>query len=294
MLSSRLGGFSLVAAAPVILAAELVRSDHSQEKYGPQLADVAASRTPELLAAALFLLGAILLVPAAIGIAKLAHGRGARLIAIGSVLLGIASIWLAAGRAMFCLMLYALSGENVPRATAVAALERIGNSGGFSMFLISLAAMLLAPIVLGFGLWRADQAPWWLPAVWVATHDRRVSRRRDEQARRPRRLRRDDGRADGNRRGRDRRAPGGGDGVGRRSHADATSGNRRQSTRLCSACRASPRGAARGRRRRPAAPRRRSRGRRRRSSRTRADGRAGTARPRPSRPWRAGRLRRAA
>lgn len=169
MLSSRLGGFSLVAAAPVILAAELVRSDHSQEKYGPQLADVAASRTPELLAAALFLLGAILLVPAAIGIAKLAHGRGARLIATGSVLLGIASIWLAAGRAMFCLMLYALSGENVPRATAVAALERIGNSGGFSMFLISLAAMLLAPIVLGFGLWRADQAPWWLPAVWVAT-----------------------------------------------------------------------------------------------------------------------------
>jgi hypothetical protein len=167
MLSSRLGGFSLAAAAPVILAAELVRSDHSQEKYGAQLADVASSHTPELLAAALFLLGAILLVPAAIGIAKLAHGRGGRAIAAGSILLGIASIWLAAGRAIFCLMLYTLSGENVSRATAIAALDRIGNSGAFGMFLISLAAMLLAPIVLGLGLWRAGRAPWWLPAVWV-------------------------------------------------------------------------------------------------------------------------------
>jgi hypothetical protein len=167
MLSSRLGGLSLAAAAPVILAAELVRSDHSQEKYGAQLADVAASRAPELAAAALFLLGAILLVPAAIGIAKLAHGRGGRMIAAGSILLGIASIWLAAGRAMFCVMLYALSDRSIPRTTAIPALDKIGNSGATGLFLLSLAALLLAPVVLGLGLSRAGRAPWWLAPVWV-------------------------------------------------------------------------------------------------------------------------------
>jgi hypothetical protein len=168
MLSSRLGGFALVAAAPTTLAAELVRSDHSQEKYAAQLADVAAARAPELAAAGLFLLGAILLVPAAIGVATLARGRGARLIVVGAVMLGVASIWLAAGRAMFCLMLYALTGSGVPEPTAVTALDQVGNSGGFAMFLVSLASLLLAPIVLSLGLWRAGRAPWWLAVAWVA------------------------------------------------------------------------------------------------------------------------------
>lgn len=168
MLSSRLGGLALVAAAPVTLAAELVRSDHSQEKYAAQLADVAAARAPELAAAGLFLLAAILLVPAAIGLATLARGRGARLVTVGSVLLGVASIWLAAGRAMFCLMLYTLTGSGVSQQTAVAALDHIGNSGAFGLFLVALASLLLAPIVLGLGLWRAGRAPWWLAGIWVA------------------------------------------------------------------------------------------------------------------------------
>jgi hypothetical protein len=45
---SRLAGWSMLAAAPLLLAAELVRSDHSESKYTLQLSDVAASRAPEL------------------------------------------------------------------------------------------------------------------------------------------------------------------------------------------------------------------------------------------------------
>jgi len=170
MITSRLGGIALLLAAPVTLAAELIRSDHSQEKYAAQLADVAAARTPELVAGALFLLAALLLIPAAIGISTLARGRGARLIGAGAVLLGIASVWLAAGRAVFCLMLYALTGANTPHDAAVTALDHIGNSGAYALLLISLAALLLAPVVLTLGLWRAGRAPWWLAAIWtVAT-----------------------------------------------------------------------------------------------------------------------------
>jgi hypothetical protein len=167
MITSRLGGIALLAAAPVTLAAELVRSDHSQEKYAAQLADVAGARTPELVAGALFLLAAALLIPAAIGIAGLAHGRGGRLIGAGALLLGIASIWLAAGRAVFCFMLYALTGAGVPHGTATAALERIGGSGAFALLLVSLVALLLAPIVLTLGFWRAGRGSWWVAPIWV-------------------------------------------------------------------------------------------------------------------------------
>lgn len=167
MITSRLGGYALAIAAPITLAAELVRSDHSQEKYAAQLADVAASRTPELIAAMLFLLAAILVVIASIGISRLARGSGSRLTAIGSVLLAVAALWLAAGRAMFCLMLYVLSGQHIAQRTAVSALDAIGNSGAFAIFLITLAALLLAPIVLGLGLWRAGRISWWPAPVWV-------------------------------------------------------------------------------------------------------------------------------
>lgn len=168
MITSRHGGLALLTAAPITLAAELVRSDHSQEKYAAQLADVAASRGPELLSAGLFLLAALLLVPASIGIATLARGRGGRLISAGAVMLGVASIWLAAGRAMFCLMLYTLTDSGTSQQTAVAALDHIGNSGAFGLFLISLASLLLAPIVLALGLWRAGRTPSWLAAIWTA------------------------------------------------------------------------------------------------------------------------------
>ena len=62
---------------------------------------------------------------------------------------------------------YALADHGVTRATAVATLARIGNSGGLALLLVTLAALLLAPVVLGLGLWRAGRAPWWLAAVWV-------------------------------------------------------------------------------------------------------------------------------
>ena len=170
MLTSRLGGRLLIAAAPVLLAAELVRSDHSQSNYAAQLADVANSRTPELLAAALFLFGGLLLVPAAIGLARAASGRGSRLITVGSVLFGIAAIWMSAGRAMFALMLYTLTQPGFARDTAVGALTQIGNASAFAIFLLPLLALLLAPIVLGLGLWRARLAPWWPIAAWpIAT-----------------------------------------------------------------------------------------------------------------------------
>ena len=163
----RTGGLLLVTAAPTLLAAELVRSDHSQERYAAQLADVAAHRTPELLSAVLFVAGGILLVLAAIGLAgAVGAGRGRTLVQLGAASLGIGGLWMAAGRAMFEAIVYALAATNT--AASAASLERIGNSAGTAIFIPLLLVLVAGPILLTIGLGRAGLASCWLAAVWFA------------------------------------------------------------------------------------------------------------------------------
>jgi hypothetical protein len=163
----RTGGLLLAAAAPTLLAAELVRSDHSQERYAAQLADVSAHRAPELVSAILFLAGGILLVLASIGLAQLARAvRGGALVQAGAALLGISGLWMAAGRAMFEAIVYALSATDTPASAA--SLEQIGNSVGTAIFIPLLLALIAAPVLLAFGLGRGGIAPRWLGAVWFA------------------------------------------------------------------------------------------------------------------------------
>jgi hypothetical protein len=163
----RTGATLLVAAAPTLLAAELVRSDHSQERYSAQLADVAAHRTPELVSALLFVVGGVLLVLAAIGLAQLARpGRGGRLVQVGAALLGVSGLWMAAGRAMFEGIVYALAATDT--SASAASLEQIGNSAGTAIFIPLLLSLIAGPIVLALGLGRMGVAPRWLAAVWFA------------------------------------------------------------------------------------------------------------------------------
>jgi hypothetical protein len=161
----RTGGMLLIAAAATLLAAELVRADHSQERYAAQLADVSAHRGPELLSAALFVVGGIMLVLAAIGLAGIVPaGRGRTLVQVGAALLGIGGLWMAAGRAMFEAIVYALAAANT--AASAASLDRIGNSAGTAIFIPLLLAFAAGPVVLSIGLGRAGIASRWLGAVW--------------------------------------------------------------------------------------------------------------------------------
>lgn len=163
----RTGGLLLTVAAPALLAAELVRSDHSQERYAAQLADVSAHRGPELLSAGLFVIGGILLVLAAIGLAGVVReGPGRTLVQIGAALLGIGGLWMAAGRAMFEAIVYALAATDTPASAA--SLDQIGNSAGTAIFIPLLLALVAGPIALTLGLGRAGIAPRRLAAIWLA------------------------------------------------------------------------------------------------------------------------------
>ncbi|WP_324274001.1 hypothetical protein [Blastococcus brunescens] len=67
--------------------------------WSARLDAVADARGAQSLSAGLFVVAGILLVAAAVAAARLAiGGRGARLVRVGTVLLGLGGIWLTAGR----------------------------------------------------------------------------------------------------------------------------------------------------------------------------------------------------
>jgi hypothetical protein len=163
----RTGGLLLVTATPILLTAELVRSDHSQERYAAQLADVSAHPAPELISAVLFLIGGVLLVLASIGLANLGdEGRGRTLVQWGAGLIGIGGLWMAAGRAMFEAIVYALAKADTPAAAR--SLEQIGNSAGTGVFVPLLLALIVGPILLTLGLARRNLTSRWLAVAWFA------------------------------------------------------------------------------------------------------------------------------
>lgn len=162
----RVGALSLVAAAPVLFAADLVRSDHSGSA-AHQFTEVAASRTPELVSAALFLLAALLLAVAGFGLAGSVEGRGGRLANVGSALLCVGALWIGAGRAMYASLLYAVTTPNLRSADAVAVFDKVSSSAAVAIFLPTLLALIVGPFVFGLGLKRAGLVPVYVPVAWL-------------------------------------------------------------------------------------------------------------------------------
>lgn len=166
---SKVAGVFLILAALTVFAAVMVRSDHSQINNAEMFADVEASRTPELVSAALFVLGAILFVPAGLGIARMARGRGGRLTYVGAFMLTTGGMWFATGRAGSNIDLYAATAPGLPREEALAAYEHFASQPGFLVWLPLLLVFITAPIVLGLGLWRMRLMPVWVVPAWIVS-----------------------------------------------------------------------------------------------------------------------------
>lgn len=163
------GGGALVLGSLSLYSGIVVRSDHSQVEMAEQFADVEAARTPELVAAALFVLGAILFVPAGLALARMAAERGARLMTAGATLLVLGGMWFATGRAMTAHLLYAATGTDVPRDEILPSFVAISESPSFAIFLPFLLSFLIGPAVLGAGLWKASLAPWAIIPAWFVS-----------------------------------------------------------------------------------------------------------------------------
>ena len=131
---------------------------------------VAADRAAEAWSGALLVLAGVLLVVAAASLARrsstAAGARGHRSVAVGTGMLALGGVWLAAGRGAFNLMFVRLTDPEVPRSAALAVLDAPG-SVAFAPLLLTLPCLLLGPVVLGVGLRRAGRAGWSPVVLWV-------------------------------------------------------------------------------------------------------------------------------
>jgi len=136
--------------------------------WSDRLAAVAEAPARQEVATALLVAAGCLLVGSAIAVARVPRsGRGARLTLVGTVLLGLGGVWLAAGRGAFSLMMARMTAPEVPREAALSVAE--AESGlGFLPLLLCLPALLLGPVLLGIAVRRNGTAGWLPLACWVA------------------------------------------------------------------------------------------------------------------------------
>jgi hypothetical protein len=138
--------------------------------WAARLEAVAAARTAETLSAGLLVLAGVLLVVASVTAARRSvTGRGAAAIRVGTMLLAVGGVWLAAGRGAFNLLMHRLTDPGVSRESALAVADA-DLGAGFVPMLLTLPVLLVAPVVLGIGVWRTGRAGILAPAAlacWV-------------------------------------------------------------------------------------------------------------------------------
>jgi hypothetical protein len=125
---------------------------------------VAASRGAEALSASLLVSAGCLLVLSAVSLAKVVTGR---LLTVGTALLGLGGIWLAAGRGAFNMVFVRATHPDVPRDAGIALIDTPGGVE-FLPLLLTLPCLLIGPVLLAVGLHRAGGASWLPLVLWVA------------------------------------------------------------------------------------------------------------------------------
>jgi len=131
---------------------------------------VAADRGAQAWAAALLILAGWFLVLGALAVSRAVaarrRSRGARLLTVGTGMLALGGIWLAAGRGAFNILFLRATDPGVPRDAGIAMLDAAGGVE-FAPLLLTLPALLLAPVVLTVGLRRAGLGSWLPLVLWV-------------------------------------------------------------------------------------------------------------------------------
>lgn len=161
----RLSALALVGGGVGVVVGHLltVPSDQDMKPYLDQLA---AHRTTGIVGGLLTAVGAFLVVPGLVALLRLVRDRGARFATAGAILAGAGITALGAGDVMITLVMGDLVAKH--RDTAEA-LYRIADTDPLLSLPFALAPLfVLGMVLLGVGLLRARDLPWWLGALTIA------------------------------------------------------------------------------------------------------------------------------
>jgi hypothetical protein len=150
---------------PICIVLGHLLSVNSAEAPGQYVRDTSVHHTAFIAGSIIVSAGAFLLIPAMIGAMRLAPGRGGPLVTAGGLLACIAAAALGAGTLMLGLVIGMLTPAHASLALQV---DQIGQHSGIGNLPFQLApGLVIGPILVAVGLWRARLAHRW-PAILLA------------------------------------------------------------------------------------------------------------------------------
>ena len=166
--SRRLAAAGLIAA-PILLAVSFLFERTTTGDAAAYLADVAANRNAHMAWAALFALGAVLMLPGMLGVARLLRGRQGTIGRIGALALGVASVVIAGILLAISVVEVAMVDAAADRAQMIALSERTEEVGfGSAVFgVVWFGGFVLGSLALAIGLLIRRVVPIWSPLLLV-------------------------------------------------------------------------------------------------------------------------------
>jgi hypothetical protein len=163
---NRLLGLAVIATPILWLATELV-SPPLKSNAADQLAVIARESGRWYWYTVLMVIGMIVWVPAAFGLARPAATRAPRLAKTGAILLAFNGI-IAAGDAITQLVTWQMVTGGADRTQMAALLDRFDNAAGATpIFLPGGLALLVGAVVLAVAIHRSRTAPGWAAAAFA-------------------------------------------------------------------------------------------------------------------------------
>lgn len=160
---NRLVAVAMLLSAPLVVLGSYLFSVSSSDSPAAFVRDVAAAHDRYVAGGLLLAAGAFLLIPAAIGLMRLAQPRGAVVVVTGGVLSGIAAAVLGGGYLLMTVVIGMLTPAHADAATQV---QQVATSSMLAGLPFVFAPLLVLGLVIsGVGLVIGGLRPRWLPIL---------------------------------------------------------------------------------------------------------------------------------
>jgi hypothetical protein len=152
---------SMVAAAPAVVVGAYLFGVAGGDDAAAAVRAIAAAHARFVAGGLLLTAGTFLLIPATLGLLRLAAGRGRPVAVTGAVMSGIAAAVLGGGTLMRTVIFGFLTPSHADVATRV---QQLAGSSGLATLPFLFAPLLVIGLVLtGIGLFIGGLRPRWLP-----------------------------------------------------------------------------------------------------------------------------------
>jgi hypothetical protein len=151
----------MVAAAPAVVLGAYLFGVSGGDDAAAAVRAIAAAHTRFVAGGLLLTAGTFLLIPAALGLLRLAAGRGRPVAVTGAVMSGVAAAVLGGGTLMRTVIFGFLTPAHADVATRVQQLA--GSSGLAGLPFLFAPLLVIGLVVTGIGLFAGGLRPRWLP-----------------------------------------------------------------------------------------------------------------------------------